>query len=113
MNEIRTSFSISDLENFTGITALAVKQDFHATIFLTNYEALLVYDTNLELQEKVMSIRMVAQELYHILQEVEAMCNRVLFIDEGRLVYDGTFAQLASDGKSLEEHFHTLTTEIA
>jgi ABC-2 type transport system ATP-binding protein len=49
----------------------------------------------------------------HILQEVEAMCNRVLFIDEGRLVYDGTFAQLASDGKSLEEHFHTLTTEIA
>jgi ABC-2 type transport system ATP-binding protein len=49
----------------------------------------------------------------HILQEVEAMCNRVLFVDEGRLVYDGTFAQLASDGKSLEEHFHTLTTEIA
>lgn len=49
----------------------------------------------------------------HILQEVEAMCNRVLFIDEGRLVYDGTFAQLASDGKSLDEHFHTLTTEIA
>ena len=48
----------------------------------------------------------------HILQEVEAMCNRVLFIDEGRLVYDGTFAQLASDGKSLDEHFHTLTTEI-
>jgi ABC-2 type transport system ATP-binding protein len=49
----------------------------------------------------------------HILQEVEAMSNRVLFIDEGRLVYDGTFAQLASDGKSLDEHFHTLTTEIA
>lgn len=40
------------LENFTGLTALAVKQDFHATIFLTNYEAMLVYDTNLELQEK-------------------------------------------------------------
>jgi len=40
------------LENFTGLTALAVKQDFYATIFLTNYEAILVYDTNLELQEK-------------------------------------------------------------
>jgi len=40
------------LENFTGLTALAVKQDFYATIFLTNYEAMLVYDTNLELQEK-------------------------------------------------------------
>ncbi|OHB80924.1 MAG: multidrug ABC transporter ATP-binding protein [Planctomycetes bacterium RBG_16_64_10] len=49
----------------------------------------------------------------HILQEVEAMSNRVLFIDEGQLVYDGTFAELASDGKSLDEHFHTLTTEIA
>lgn len=40
------------LENFTGLTALAVKQDFYATIFLANYEAMLVYDTNLELQEK-------------------------------------------------------------
>jgi len=41
-----------NLENFTGLTTLAVKQDFYATIFLTNYEAILVYDTNLELQEK-------------------------------------------------------------
>ncbi len=40
------------LENFTGFTALAIKQDFYATIFLANYEAMLVYDTNLELQEK-------------------------------------------------------------
>lgn len=40
------------LENFTGLTALAVKQDFYATVFLTNYEAMLVYDTNLELQKK-------------------------------------------------------------
>ena len=40
------------LENFTGLSALAVKQDFYATVFLTNYEAMLVYDTNLELQEK-------------------------------------------------------------
>ena len=40
------------LENFTGLTALAVKQDFYATVFLANYEAMLVYDTNLELQEK-------------------------------------------------------------
>ena len=40
------------LENFTGLSALAIKQDFYATVFLTNYEAMLVYDTNLELQEK-------------------------------------------------------------
>ena len=48
----------------------------------------------------------------HILQEVEAMCDRVLFIDEGRLVYDGTFTELTSDGKDLEEHFHQLTTMV-
>ena len=40
------------LENFTGLTALAVKQDFYATIFLTNYESALTYDTNEELKEK-------------------------------------------------------------
>lgn len=54
--DIETYFDILknrlSLENFTGLTALAVKQDFYATIFLTNYEAILVYDTNLELQEK-------------------------------------------------------------
>src|SRR5256714_7751171 len=35
----------------------------------------------------------------HILQEVEAIANRVLFIHEGRLVYDGPVAQLVSDGR--------------
>lgn len=41
-----------NLENFTGLTALAVKQDFYATIFLTNYEAMLTYDLNEDLKEK-------------------------------------------------------------
>jgi ABC-2 type transport system ATP-binding protein len=45
----------------------------------------------------------------HILQEVEAMASRVLFINEGRLVYDGTPRDLTSDGKPLDEHFHQLT----
>ncbi len=40
------------LENFTGQTALAVKQDFFATIFLTNYESMMTYDINEELKEK-------------------------------------------------------------
>ena len=40
------------LENFTGQTALAVKQDFFATIFLTNYESMVTYDINEELKEK-------------------------------------------------------------
>ena len=41
-----------NLENFTGLTALAVKQDFYATIFLTNYESTVTYDANEELIEK-------------------------------------------------------------
>jgi ABC-2 type transport system ATP-binding protein len=45
----------------------------------------------------------------HILQEVEAIADRVLFITEGRLTYDGTPADLTKDGKSLDERFHALT----
>jgi len=46
----------------------------------------------------------------HILQEVEAMAGRVLFIDEGRMVYDGTVKSLIADGKPLDVHFRALTT---
>jgi ABC-2 type transport system ATP-binding protein len=44
----------------------------------------------------------------HILQEVEAMCNRVIFINEGRLVFDGTPGELAEEDKNLDERFHQL-----
>lgn len=45
----------------------------------------------------------------HILQEVEAMCNRVLFINEGRLVFDGTPAELGQGQHDLDEKFLELT----
>ncbi len=45
----------------------------------------------------------------HILQEVEAMANRVVMIHEGRLVYDGSVAGLNRDDKGLEDAFHRLT----
>ena len=45
----------------------------------------------------------------HILQEVEAMAGRVLFINEGRLTYDGTIKELTKDGKPLDEHFRKLS----
>jgi ABC-2 type transport system ATP-binding protein len=48
----------------------------------------------------------------HILQEVHAMANRVLFIDEGRLIYDGTVADLTKDGKTLDDQFRKLTSEL-
>ena len=46
----------------------------------------------------------------HILQEVEAMCNRVMFINEGRLVFDGTPHELGhANTRNLDERFHALT----
>jgi ABC-2 type transport system ATP-binding protein len=45
----------------------------------------------------------------HILQEVEAMCNRVIFINEGRVVFDGTPHELAPDPMHFAERFHSLT----
>jgi len=46
----------------------------------------------------------------HILQEVEAMASRVLFIDEGKLVSDQPIGELLSDGKPLDEHFRDMTS---
>ncbi len=46
----------------------------------------------------------------HILQEVSAVADRVVFIDEGRLVFDGPADELAADGKSLDDRFRELTT---
>jgi ABC-2 type transport system ATP-binding protein len=46
----------------------------------------------------------------HILQEVEAMADRVVMINEGRLVYDGDVSTLRERGEGdLDEAFHTLT----
>ncbi len=44
----------------------------------------------------------------HILQEVEAVANRVIMINEGRIVFDGAPAALR-EGGTLEETFHRLT----
>ncbi len=44
----------------------------------------------------------------HILQEVEAVADRVLVIYDGRLVFDGTPGELKRDG-SIEQSFYDLT----
>jgi ABC-2 type transport system ATP-binding protein len=50
----------------------------------------------------------------HILQEVEAMANRVVMIYEGRLVYDGDVDTLRHVGKGdLDQAFHALTRDEA
>ena len=44
----------------------------------------------------------------HILREAEAVADRVLLVNGGRLVFDGTPAELDQDG-SMEETFYRLT----
>jgi len=45
----------------------------------------------------------------HILQEVEAVANRVIVINEGSLVYDGPTNELVQDGESMNDAFQRLT----
>src|SRR5687768_13147063 len=45
----------------------------------------------------------------HILQEVEAVADRVLFIHSGEIVFDGTPQKMKSIDPSLDEVFHKLT----
>ena len=48
----------------------------------------------------------------HILQEVEPIAGRVLFIHDGKIVFDGAPAQLAKEHKgSLEEAFYSMTAQ--
>lgn len=46
----------------------------------------------------------------HILQEVEAVASRVLFINEGKMVFDGTVKELRQSGQhDLDSRFRELT----
>jgi len=45
----------------------------------------------------------------HIMQEVEAICDRVIIINNGNLVADDTLENLKKDGGTLEEIFRKLT----
>jgi ABC-2 type transport system ATP-binding protein len=48
----------------------------------------------------------------HILQEVEAMADRVILINGGRIVFDGTPAEMRGHHATLDDAFHTLTEEV-
>lgn len=45
----------------------------------------------------------------HILQEVHAVCSRVILISEGRLVFDGPTGDLGAEGTAMEKKFRELT----
>jgi ABC-2 type transport system ATP-binding protein len=45
----------------------------------------------------------------HILTEVKAVCSRVLLINQGRLVLDGSVADMEGPERDMEAHFRKLT----
>jgi ABC-2 type transport system ATP-binding protein len=45
----------------------------------------------------------------HIMQEVEALCDRVIIINKGKVVSDSSLEALRQTGKSLEDTFRSLT----
>lgn len=45
----------------------------------------------------------------HILQEVHAVCSRVVMINEGRLVFDGPTDELGQQSDAMEQKFRELT----
>lgn len=47
----------------------------------------------------------------HILQEVTAICDRVIIIHKGKMVANDTLANLQSGGQSLENVFRSLTNQ--
>ena len=44
----------------------------------------------------------------HVLQEVEILCDRVILIDEGRIVFDDNISEMG-DREKMENRFHELT----
>jgi ABC-2 type transport system ATP-binding protein len=49
----------------------------------------------------------------HILQEVQPVADRVLFIHDGRIVFDGSPTEMATGGRTLEDQFYRLTAQPA
>lgn len=49
----------------------------------------------------------------HILSEVEAVCERVILISSGRVVLDGSVAEMAGESGDLESRFRELTGKSA
>lgn len=45
----------------------------------------------------------------HIMQEVEAICDRVVIINRGKIVANGTLSELKQGGKGIEDVFRELT----
>lgn len=48
----------------------------------------------------------------HIMQEVEAICERVIIINQGKIVADNSISQILEKGETLEKVFQNLTKAV-
>lgn len=46
----------------------------------------------------------------HLLLEIEGLCNRIIILNEGKILVQGLINQLLNPGQSLEEYFISLTS---
>ena len=49
----------------------------------------------------------------HILQEVQAVCSRVILISEGRVVFDGSVEEMGGDQRDMDKRFRELTAHAS
>jgi ABC-2 type transport system ATP-binding protein len=49
----------------------------------------------------------------HILQEVQAVCSRVILINEGRIVFDGSVEEMGGEKRDMDKRFRELTAHAA
>lgn len=90
-----------------------------AQAILSNPEILILDEpTNGLDPNQILEIREVIREIgkektvilsTHIMQEVEALCSRVILLNKGKIVSDSPIEEFKGQFKSLEEAFHQLT----
>jgi len=90
-----------------------------AQAILSNPEILILDEpTNGLDPNQILEIREVIREIgksktvilsTHIMQEVEALCSRVIILNKGKIVADSPIEEFKGQYKSLEDAFHQLT----
>lgn len=90
-----------------------------AQAILSNPEILILDEpTNGLDPNQILEIREIIREIgkektvilsTHIMQEVEALCSRVILLNKGKIVSDSPIEEFKGQFKSLEEAFHQLT----
>jgi len=90
-----------------------------AQAILSNPEILILDEPTSGLDpNQILEIREVIREIgksktvilsTHIMQEVEALCSRVILLNKGKIVSDSPIEEFKGQYKSLEDAFHQLT----